>query len=176
MKTNAARLLALVLRDAAVILVAVALWSLILRGLLPGGAGSVALAVLTAAVTLFCGFLAHEWGHLLGALAAGSVVELPAGPLQSVFLFRFDVGRNDGRQFCAMSLGGFIASILGVVFLVFVLPRGELATTLALALTALGVIATLVLEVPEFWRVFRGGPLPTGAAYVSGKPDRPAGS
>ena len=36
----------------------------------------------------------------------------------------------------------------------------------ALVLTALGVIATFIVEVPEFMRVARGGPIPNGAAFV----------
>lgn len=161
------RLLALTLRDAAVIGATVALWSVV-GDTTGSGAAAIALAILAALLTALCGFLLHEWGHLLGALAARSVVALPASPFASPFLFRFDVGRNDGRQFCAMSLGGFIASVLAVLGLVWILPPGRLATLLTLALVALGVIATFILEVPEFLRVWRGGPLPRGAAYVSG--------
>jgi hypothetical protein len=40
----------------------------------------------------------------------------------------------------------------------------------ALGLTAAGVLATLVLEVPPFVRVLRNAPLPRGAAYVSDAP------
>ena len=36
-------------------------------------------------------------------------------------------------------------------------------------LVGLGVVATAVLEIPTFWRVLHGGPLPTGSAYVSAK-------
>jgi len=82
-------------------------------------------------------------------------------------LFRFDNIRNSRKQFFSMALGGFASSIVTVAFLLLVLPWSLLASQIALALTALGVLATLVIEVPEFWRVWRGGPLPTGAAFVS---------
>ena len=87
---------------------------------------------------------------------------------ESPFLFRFDLHRNTRRQFTWMASGGFVSSLLLVVFLVAVLPSGLLATWIALGLTALGVLATFVIEVPEFWGVVvRGGPLPTGAAFVT---------
>ena len=44
---------------------------------------------------------------------------------------------------------------------------GFWADRVALILTALGVLATLIIEVPEFLRVARGGPIPDGAAFVS---------
>jgi hypothetical protein len=159
------RLAALFLRDAATIAITAGLWSYAMG--LEAGAWRVAVSLATALATVFAGFLVHEWGHLLGAWYAGASFALPARVTESVFLFRFDNVRNSARQFCAMSLGGFISSLLAVAFLVAFLPSGTLATGVALGLTALGVFATFVIEVPEFWRVYRGGPLPQGAAYVS---------
>ena len=44
------------------------------------------------------------------------------------------------------------------------------ATWVALFLTALGLLATAILEIPPFWRVYRGAPLPRGGpAYVTTK-------
>ena len=37
----------------------------------------------------------------------------------------------------------------------------------ALGITLLGVLATVVLEFPPAWKVLRGGPLPRGVAYHS---------
>jgi hypothetical protein len=161
------RLLALLLRDTVIVALTVGLWALALRSNVDGVAG-VTLAILTAVATAVVGYLAHEWGHLLGALASRSTFALPATPFESFFLFRFDRERNTRAQFFTMALGGFAASLLTVVLLVALLPRGPLATTLSLAIVGLGVLATLVIEVPEFWRVWRGGPLPDGAAFVSG--------
>ncbi len=86
----------------------------------------------------------------------------------AVFLFNFDVGRNDRRQFNAMVMGGFAASIAFVILLVAVLPLNLLAGKIAMILTVIGVAATFIFEVPTAWRVFRGAPLPQqGPAFVS---------
>jgi F0F1-type ATP synthase assembly protein I len=131
-----------------------------------GGGLALLVALLAGVMTAYCGYLVHEWGHLLGALSAGSVVHLPRR-LFSVFLFRFDSDLNDRRQFLRMSMGGFIASALVVALLLAVLPLDARSGQIALALVLLGVVATFVLEVPVAWRVARGAPLPRGAAYRS---------
>jgi hypothetical protein len=154
------QLLQLILRDWVALTVVFWLWQL-------EGTGGLALVILTAALTTGLGYLAHEWGHLLGAIAARARFQLPATPFESFFLFRFDRDRNTRAKFFAMALGGFAASILSVVLFVWLLPGGVAATYLTLALVALGVAATLIIEVPEFWRVWRGGPLPQGAAFIS---------
>jgi ribosomal protein S18 acetylase RimI-like enzyme len=163
---GAGRLTPLVLRDLALAGVALALWAAdaSLRG--AGGALATGVAVATGAVTALVGYLGHEWGHLAGAWLGGSVVHLPASPA-SVFLFRFDAERNTRGQFLGMSLGGFVATAIAVALLVALLPSGALATRVALALTAAGVVATAVLELPPFFRVWAGAPIPRGAAYVS---------
>ena len=169
------QLLQLALRDGAIVVGVLGLWRVLLAQT-PGaeGAGPIALSAVTALLTTLLGYLAHEWGHLLGAMAAGAAFQLPATPFESFFLFRFDRGRSSRAQFFAMALGGFAASILSVLLFVLVLPGGVLATPLTLGLVALGVVATFVIEVPEFWRVWRGGPLPDGPAFISGSPpERP---
>jgi len=72
-----------------------------------------------------------------------------------------------------MSLGGFASSILVVAFLAIALPWSLLASWIALSLIAAGVLATFIIEVPMFLGVLRGGPMPTGAAFVS-PPGTPA--
>jgi hypothetical protein len=124
------------------------------------------LAILTAALTAFTGFLAHEWGHLTGAHLAGSAYE-PSDGVFSIFLFKFNSDRNTRRQFLWMSNGGFLVSALVVVLLFAVLSFHRLADQLALGLTTLGVIATFILEVPAAWKVYKGGEIPRGAAYSS---------
>ena len=128
-------------------------------------------AVLGGALVAVSGYLVHEWGHLLGALSRGRRVELPP-TLAAVFLFRFDSDRNDRRQFLAMSMGGFIASILVVALLAAVLDMRWWADRVAMGLVVLGVAATFILEVPGAWKVYKGAPLPHGAAFVGG--DGPA--
>lgn len=158
----------LALRDATIATATLAVWALDARLRAEGGlavAGGIA-AVAAGASTALCGFLLHEWGHLLGALSAGAVIH-PASRVASVFLFRFDVSRSTRAQFLRMSWGGFAASALAVAVLLAVLPLGALSGQVALGLVSLGVVATFVLEIPVAWRVARGGALPTGAAYAS---------
>ena len=146
-------------RDAAVLAATAALWS---REL--GGGAPVAVGIGAGLLAGLSGFLVHEWGHLAGALASGSAVDHPES-IRSAFLFRFFRG-NDRRQFAAMSLGGFAATALVVAVYVAVLPWDTLAGRIALGVTALGVLATIVLELPPFVRVLRGGAIPEGAVYV----------
>lgn len=157
----------LLLRDLAIVAATVALvsWS---HGLQAAGAAlHWPLAILAGALVAVSGYLAHEWGHLLGALSRGSRVELPP-QLAAVFLFKFDSDRNDRRQFLAMSMGGFISSILVVALLLSLLDLHYWADRIALGLVVLGVIATFILEVPGAWKVYKGAPLPHGAAFVGG--------
>ncbi len=154
-------LLAFIVRDGSFTLLTAALWLLLLhRG------GGVALNVVVALMTVVAGYLAHEWGHLIGAWTRRSVVVIPP-KWTSPFLFNFDVGRNTNRQFNAMAMGGFVASIAFVIAIAVLMPMHLLASKIAIGITVIGVIATLVLEVPTAWRVFRGAPLPQqGPAFV----------
>lgn len=163
------RLLPFALRDVAVAAAMLLLWSVALRA--PDTAWGSAMHVAAGLATVLVGYLAHEWGHLLGALWRRSAVRLP-DRLLSAFLFNFDVGCNNRAQFNAMVAGGFIASLLFVALALLLIPWEPLAGKIALTLTALGVAATFILEVPTAWRVFRGAPLPQqGPAFVSTRGD-----
>lgn len=128
--------------------------------------GWVPLAWLAGLLLPLCGYLVHEWGHLLGCVLGRSVVHLPPTPM-ALLLFRFDTGRNSRRQFLLMFWGGFVASVAIVALYASVLDARYLADRIALWLTALGVLATFVLEIPEGWRVYRGAALPRGRAFVN---------
>jgi hypothetical protein len=162
----------LALRDLSILGVTLLLWQLD-ASLRSGGSTSVAMSVGVAAgvLTAVCGYFFHEWGHLAGAAWVKAVVHHPS-TLAAVFLFQFDSDRNDRRQFLGMSFGGFAASAIAVTALLAWLPTDALAGRLALTLTLLGVVATVVLEFPPAWRVARGAPIPTGAAYRSSDEDR----
>jgi len=153
-------------RDAAIGLVTLALWWLDARMQVAGGLAALTVAVLAGVMTAYCGYLVHEWGHLLGALSAGSVVHLPERVL-SVFLFQFDSDRNSREQFLRMSMGGFVASAATIAILFAILPLQATSGRLAAFLVVLGVVATFILEVPVAWRVAHGAPIPRGAAYRS---------
>lgn len=161
----------LLLRDLVVVATTLALvaWSHQLQA--AGTALHWPVAILGGALVAVSGYLVHEWGHLLGALSRGSRVELPP-TLAAVFLFKFDSDQNDRRQFLAMSMGGFIASIVVVALLAVVLDLHYWADRIAMGLTVLGVAATFILEVPGAWKVYKGAPLPHGVAFVGG--DHPA--
>jgi hypothetical protein len=155
----------LAFRDLLVLAACLGCWALDARvGRASGGALSWASAALSAGVSALVAFLAHEWGHLAGAWLTKSEVYMPRR-LTSLFLFHFDTARNDRRQFLAMSLGGFVASAMVVALVVAFVPLDALAGQVTLALVGLGVLATLVLEVPTALGVHRGAPLPRGAVY-----------
>lgn len=157
---------ALILRDLLLVTTTSLLWHLTL-GAGSDTPGAMALHGLTGLMTVLLGYLLHEWGHLAGAWISRSVVHLPQGALSSPFLFRFDTGRNNRRQFLAMSAGGFIVSGLVVIVLMLALPMHLLASRIAMSLTLLGVLATFILEIPPAWLVYRGGEMPGGAAFVN---------
>jgi hypothetical protein len=152
-----------ILRDSTLTLALVALWSLEARGVRIGPDWVV--PILTGVFTALVGFLLHEWAHLAGALATGSKVHYPNRVLAPL-LFHFDTEENDRAQFLAMSYGGYVGSALGMIAILLFVPLGTLAGQTALGLAALGGIVTAVAEVPTTIRVFRGGSLPTGYAFV----------
>lgn len=161
------RLIPLMLRDSLLLAATLGLWALTLRAGAAEGIRPELLHILTGLMTAVCGYLVHEWGHLIGAWSRRSVVVLPER-ISALFLFNFDVGRNNRRQFNAMAAGGFIASLLFVALLLWLAPAHLLAGKLALGLSLLGAIATFIFEVPTAWRVLRGGPIPQqGLAFVS---------
>jgi len=152
-------------RDLVFMGIALLFWQLD-ASLRTGTVASVLVSISTGVATALCGYLAHEWGHLIGARIGRSVVRLPASPTE-IFLFNFDSDRNGREQFLIMSIGGYVASVLVVVFLLATVPLATLAGAVALGLTAAGIVATAVLEIPPFVHVWRGGALPRGGAYVS---------
>jgi hypothetical protein len=157
----------LAVRDSLLVVLAVVLWRYTLQAGPAQGFGGVVLHLATGLMTVLCGFFLHEWGHLVGAWIAGAAFVLPASVVETPFLFRFNNVRNSVGQFTAMSMGGFIASIVFVAGLPLALPQGLLASIVAEGITALGVLATLVIEVPGLVKVMRGAPIPSNAAFVS---------
>lgn len=147
----------MLLRDVVVIVATLALWRWSRELDAAQAALSIPVAIVAGASAAVAGFLVHEWGHLLGALIAGSAVEFPS-TIRSIFLFKF--GESNGRrQYLWMSGGGFAASIAVIVVLAFSLNFHALADWVAIALVVAGVIATFVLELPPAWRVLRGAPV-----------------
>jgi uncharacterized membrane protein len=127
-----------------------------------------AMQVAAGVMAGLCAVAAHEWGHYLGARAAGAVV-YPARRVTAVFMFGFDRERNGRREFMAMSWGGFVASAAMIALFVTRLPLDALSGQVAMAFAAVGVLLTAALELPVAWRVAHGAELPRGTVYVEGR-------
>lgn len=149
----------LALRDSLFALTTVLLWQYSHQLDAAGSAYRLPIAFLAGVMIPICGFLGHEWGHLIGAWIGRAKVHMPAS-VWTIFLFDFKPAENTREQFMSVSYGGFIASGLIVALLLVILSFDVLADQIALGLTVLGVLATFVLEIPPAWRVYRGGQLP----------------
>ncbi len=152
-------------RDLALVALTLVAWQLDGRARAAGSAFEWATAPVAGALTAIAGYLFHEWGHLAAARLSGAVVRLPERACE-IFLFICHSDRYTPRQILTMSMGGFIASAISIVFLLAVLPLDTLAGKFAIGLVGLGVLATAILELPPFFKVMRGAPLPRGVAYV----------
>lgn len=159
----------LLLRDLVLIVITVVVWNLSRTLEAAQSPAMWPVSLLGGVLIALCGYLLHEWGHLIGAMVSRSRVELPER-VSAVFLFKFDTGLNSRAQFLSMSIGGFIASGIVVAALFSLLSFDLWVNRTALALTVLGVLATAILELPPAWRVYRGAALPQeGVAFVDGR-------
>jgi len=134
-------------RDSAII--AVAVFACPLASPFSAGTGAVSdlTGLLLGLLLGACAFLAHEWAHLLGALATGSVVQPPTS-LRSPFVFTFDSRANSRRQFLVMSFAGFAATA-AVVWGAYTLLSPELlATRVARGAVVFLAFLTEILELP----------------------------
>lgn len=86
-------------------------------------------------------------GHLVGALLAGSTVR-PARSVGSGFLFSFESRANTRRQFLALSLGGWTATVLALWFVHGALPSDLFATRVARGVVTANVLLVIVIEIP----------------------------
>jgi hypothetical protein len=151
-------------RDLTVVLLCLACWALEIQLRGSGGFPHVLAALAAGITTVLVGYCGHEWGHLTGAVLAGSKVYAPHN-LSALFLFHFDTRLNSPKQFLSMSAGGFAVSIIFFIVLLAVLPLNTLAAIVALSISVIGLIATAITELPVAWRVSQGAPLPTGPVY-----------
>jgi hypothetical protein len=135
------------IRDASIAgVTAILWWALAHRSAGEGLAAD--LAGWVVGVMLFvCAYLAHEWSHLLGALATGSRVEL-GQRLASGFMFSFPAEGNRLSQFVAMSLAGFLATGLAITFYYVALPDTYLASRVARGGALFLGLLGIVLELP----------------------------
>jgi hypothetical protein len=155
----------LLLRDVLIAASCGCLWWLASRGEVSGVGGTV-LSVLAGLSIGVVAFVGHEWGHALGSKLSGATIYF-ADRVMSPFLFFFDTAASTKSQFVAMSIGGYIASALAAVAALALLPRDQLAGQVGLGIVGIGIVATLVAELPTTIRVARGGPMPRGHVYRS---------
>src|SRR5262249_19730171 len=127
---------------------------------------SVLVALAAGMAAAVSGYLAHEWGHLIGARASGGGVHFPKSVV-STFLFFFDTRNSDRHQFLRMSVGGFVASAIVTPLLIAILPAGAISTYVAWVLIVAGLVATAWLELPLYFKVRSGAPLPRGFVFRS---------
>lgn len=131
-----------VARDLIIVSLTIVLWWLLAEKSQGGGAVADLSGWVAGLMMGVCAYLAHEWSHYLGALAAGSRVEI-GSHLASGFLFSFPAEGNSLGQFVMMSLAGFVATALSVWAFYSYLPDAYLATRVArggaLFLALLGV-------------------------------------
>lgn len=163
------------LRDLGIVLTASLAWRY--GAHLSAGTGPVAdvTGVLLGLALGVCAFVAHEWGHFLGALAGGSVVYPPRG-VASVYLFSFDSKRNSRRQFLVMSFSGFAVTAAAVWVTQALLPDGLLATRVARGAILFLASLTVLFEIPlVLWAVLVGSlpPVETFAAPAGEGPPAP---
>ena len=169
MPGNAGSATKFVLRDAGIVLLAVAAW----WALAAYSAGDGPWADLTG---LACGalggavaFVLHEWGHLLAGLAAGGTFPV-SDDVRSPFLFVIDPD-NSVRQFTIMSLGGFAVTVLGILFVYSQLPVELLATRVVRGIVMFLASLTLLLEVPLLLFTIWSGEIPEAASVAAAPAD-----
>ncbi len=136
-----------------------------------GGRDDAWLGAAAGVLVALASFLLHEWGHWLGAVLAGARVHRPR-TVFSPFLFWFDTGTSSRAQFLSMSIGGYLATGLAAGALLAWWTPGTTSGQVASVLAFAGIAVTLVAEVPVTVRVARGGPLPTGFAYVAAEGEK----
>ena len=152
--TPAVPLWGLVVRDCLALGLAVALTHADSRSPRTVDAAAFAFSFATAAFTTLSAFHGHEWGHYLGARLAGA---RPRGARSIVSLFLFELQRSEctRRQWLSMSLGGYLASILGLAIIASAVNLDAWSGKLTVVFVGLGVLATFAIEIPITMREWR---------------------
>ena len=164
-------LLGMLLRDAAVVFAALALW---------GGADAwattsgLAVALVTSVGSaLIAGWiiasLMHEWGHYLGAKLSGSKAPRIKAPGLLFFRYNFDLVNNSLGQFTSMSVAGSLAHWGVFAAALLLLPMATLAQTAFISSTFAFAIFASIVEWPIIARTSLRKIQPTQAfAHIDG--------
>ncbi|MBY0276102.1 hypothetical protein K2Z84_12220 [Candidatus Binatia bacterium] len=137
----------LFVRDLAIVGLTAWIWHLAAGASANAGLRGDFAGVLAGVTIGVCGYLLHEWGHLLGAIVAGSAVK-PGRSLAAGFLFSFDSHANTRRQFLALSLGGWLATAVVLWGVYALLPDDLFATRVARGVVAGNVLLVVLIEIP----------------------------
>lgn len=146
-------------RDGLLFVLAYLLWIVFAR--YSAGSGAIAdfTGLLVGAFVALIAHLLHEWGHLLGALAAGSVMS-PGKKFTSLFLFVYSSTANSKQQFLLMSMSGFVMTAV-VAWIAFAgLPDDYLATHVVRGFSLIQVFLGVVIEMPLLVWALLGKQLP----------------
>lgn len=137
----------LAIRDAVVFTVTVVAWHYLAAYSMGTGALADFIGVAVGALIALCSHLLHEWGHVMGGFAGRSIMR-PGTSMKSLSLFVYSSRGNSRRQFMLMSICGFIATGIVVLFCFFVLPDGYLASRVARGYSLIQVFLAVVIELP----------------------------
>lgn len=137
----------LFVRDAVIVALTAWIWHLVAGASADAGLRGDFAGVIAGVTIGLCGYLVHEWGHLAGAVVAGSAVQ-PGRSLAAGFLFSFDSHGNTRRQFIALSLGGWIATAFVLWGVYAWLPDGLFASRVARGFVAANVLLVVFIEIP----------------------------
>lgn len=154
-----------VLRDGVIVLAAVAAWGFFASASAGQGPAADVSGVICGMLGGAVAFVLHEWGHLLAGLAAGGTFPV-AKDLKTPFLFDIDPD-NSVRQFTIMSIGGFVVTMLGILFVYTQLPGDLLATRVVRGVVLFLASLTLFLEVPLLLFTIWSGDIPEVASVAT---------
>ncbi len=114
------------------------------------------LCIVTAALAgVTTATLVHEWFHYLGAWYCGARFDIPSR--QGLFVFNWDFGSNNVRQFLTMSIAGSVGGILSVVLLWYAVPADTWGRAALRGAAVASVIYAALIEWPVIRRIRRGG-------------------
>ncbi|MDA0338318.1 MAG: hypothetical protein O2910_00465 [Proteobacteria bacterium] len=98
-------------------------------------------------------YLAHEWGHYIGARLSGA--NIPLGPANGVLLGLFGNAAHSPRQFMGMAMGGEFRYLVPATILIAMFWNAGPLAGLAVGSAAF-IVQALYVDVPILWKIHRG--------------------
>jgi len=97
----------------------------------------------------------HEWFHFLGARYARAAYTIPTR--MGLFVFNWDFGANNVRQFLTMSVAGSVGSVLAVMLLWNAVPADTWGRAVLHGAALASLVYSALIEWPVLRRVRQGG-------------------